>query len=180
MSARRLLIAVLVPVLLWSTACSATGMGWIQSSNAPVDPNCTDPTTQFCTDKAVFGFKFDGTTSTLSGSYHDPQGSTDQFGVVDVAFKGTGVLNPCKAGDPLCVNAPADTKGGCLAGEPQYQSQNPKIRGGGDFFLLLCDLDGDGTAGTAGTDFIFLTVDTGPYTGYRNLGNPQGNITVKQ
>ena len=158
---RRWLLPGLLPALLLASGCQATGMGWIQSNDG--------------VDKATFGFVFDGTTSTLSGSYHDPQGTTAN-GVVDVAFKGTGVLRPCKAGDPACVNAPP-AKGGCLTGELPYQSQNPKIPGDGLFLLLVCDLDG---TGGPGADFILLTVDTGPYTGYRNLGNPQGNITVKQ
>ena len=159
---RRWLVLGLLPALLLASGCQATGMGWIPSALVP-------------TDKATFGFVFDGTTSTLSGSYHDPQGQTAS-GVVDVAFKGTGVLRPCKAGDPACGHAPP-TKGGCLAGELPYQSQNPKFPGDGLFFLLVCDLDGNGP-GVDG-DFVFLTVDTGPYTGYRNLGNPQGNITVR-
>jgi hypothetical protein len=141
-------------------------MGWIPSALVP-------------TDKATFGFVFvfDGTTSTLSGSYHDPQGQTAS-GVVDVAFKGTGVLRPCKAGDPACTKAPANAKGGCLAGVLPYQSQNPKLPGDGSFFLFVCDLDGNGASMDG--DLIFLQVDTGPYAGYTNMGNPQGNITVKQ
>ena len=159
---RRWLVPGLLPALLLASGCQATGMGWIQSNDM--------------VDKATFGFVLDGTTSTLSGSYHDPQGQTTS-GVVDVAFKGTGVLRPCKAGDPMCVHAPANTKGGCLAGEPTYESQNPKIPGDGMFFLLVCDLDG--TGGT-GADLISVAVDTGPYAGYRNDGTPRGNITVKQ
>ena len=160
---RRWLRLGLLPALLLASGCQATGMGWIPSALVP-------------TDKATFGFVFDGTTSTLSGSYHDPQGTTTMFGVVDVAFKGTGVMRPCKAGDPACVNAPP-AKGGCLLGELQYDSQNPKIPGSGFFFLLVCDADGNGPS--VNGDFVLLTVDTGPYTGYRNTGNPQGNITVK-
>src|SRR5207253_533034 len=68
------------------------------------------------TDKATFGFVYDGTTMTFSGSYHDRQGQT-AFGVVDVAFKGTGVMRPCTAGEPVCARAPAlGQKGGCLFG----------------------------------------------------------------
>ena len=159
---RRWLLPGLLPALLLASGCQATGMGWIPSTDG--------------VDKATFGFVFDGTTSTLSGSYHDPQGQT-ATGVVDVAFKGTGVLRPCKAGDPACVNAPP-AKGGCLVGVPNYESQNPKFPGRGMFFLLVCDLDGNGASMDG--DLIFLQVDTGPYAGYTNMGNPQGNITVKQ
>jgi hypothetical protein len=164
---RRWLLPGLLPALLLASGCQATGMGWIPSTDG--------------VDKATFGFVFDSTTTstttstTLSGSYHDPQGATTS-GVVDVAFKGTGVVRPCKAGDPACTRAPANAKGGCLTGEPSYTSQNPKIPGGGMFFLLVCDLDG---TGGAGLDFIFIQVDSGPYMGYTNLGDPQGNITVK-
>ena len=50
------------------------------------------------------------------------------FGVVDVAFKGTGVMRPCTAGEPVCARVPAlGQKGGCLFGSPSYTSQNPKI-----------------------------------------------------
>jgi hypothetical protein len=45
---RRVLI-VLVPFALLATGCTATGMGWIPSALSP-------------TDKATFGFSFDGTT----------------------------------------------------------------------------------------------------------------------
>jgi hypothetical protein len=157
---RRGLLLGLLPALLLASGCQATGMGWILSNDG--------------VDKSTFGFVFDGTTNTLSGSYHDPQGTT-MLGVVDVAFKGTGIVRPCKAADPACVKAPP-AKGGCLVGEPQYESQNPKIPGSGMFFLLVCDIDG---TGGPGTDFIFLTVDTGPYRGHMNTGNPQGNITVR-
>jgi hypothetical protein len=44
-------------------------------------------------------------------------------------------------------------------------------------FLLVCDADGNGAATEA--DTIFIQVDTGPYMGYTNSGNAQGNITVR-
>ena len=100
--------------LVLGSGCQATGMGAI--------PSLLDPT-----DKATFGFVYDGTTMTFSGSYHDRQGQT-AFGVVDVAFKGTGVMRPCTAGEPVCARAPAlGQKGGCLFGSPSYTSQNPNI-----------------------------------------------------
>jgi hypothetical protein len=61
----------------------------------------------------------------------------------------------------------------------EYQSQNPALPGDGTFFLLVCDLDGNSIASTSGEDSIFIEVLGGPYTGYVNMGNPQGNITVK-
>jgi hypothetical protein len=160
---RRWLLLGLLPALLLASGCQATGMGWIRSNDG--------------VDKATFGFVLDGTTSTLSGSYHDPHGTLETGQIVEVAFKGSGVVRPCKAADPACVKAPP-AKGGCLAGEPQYESQNPKIPGSGMFFLLICDLDGNGASMEGGGDVVLVTVDTGPYTGYRNTGNPQGNITV--
>ena len=159
--------------LVLGSGCQATGMGAI--------PSLLDPT-----DKATFGFVYDGTTMTFSGSYHDRQGQT-AFGVVDVAFKGTGVMRPCKGSDPLCAKAPAlGEKGGCLFGNPSYTSQNPKIP---DLFpaefqrltLLICDSDGTlGSNSPFPDDFIFISVDTGPYEGYTNAGTPSGNITVRR
>ena len=88
-------------------------MGWIPSMLGP-------------TDKATFGFVFDGTTVTFSGSYHDSHGQT-ALGVVDVAFKGTGVMRPYKAGEPACAKAPATTKGGCLFGSPPVRLRIQKF-----------------------------------------------------
>jgi hypothetical protein len=147
--------------MVLASGCQATGMGWIQSADL--------------VHKATFGFVFDGSTSTLSGSYHDPNGRIAGL-PVDVAFKGTGVVRPCKAGEPTCAKGPANAKGGCLLGVPSYTSQNPDIPGGGMFSLLVCDLDG---TGGAGADFILISVDSGPYTGYSNSGTPSGNITVR-
>jgi hypothetical protein len=139
-------------------------MGWIQSSDL--------------VDKATFGFSFDATTGTLSGSYHDPQGRTAK-GIVEVAFKGTGKLNPCST-DVRCQQLKPPTKGGCLSGEPTYQSQSPSTPGEGMLFLVVCDADGNAAPSDVGTDTILIQVDTGPYMGYANSGNPHGNITVKQ
>jgi len=158
--------------LVLGSGCQATGLGAI--------PSLLDPT-----DKATFGFVYDGTTMTFSGSYHDRQGQT-AFGVVDVAFKGTGVMRPCTAGEPVCARAPAlGQKGGCLFGNPSYTSQNPRIP---DLFppefqrvtLLVCDSDGSlGSSSPFPNDFILISVDTGPYEGYTNAGTPSGNITVR-
>ena len=168
---RRLTVSALVPVALLLSGCSATGMGSIVPI---VDSTALDATTKA---KATFGFSFDATTSTFSGSYHDPNGRI-AVGIVDVALKGTGVLRPCKASEPACVKAPANTKGGCAVGPAvPYESQNPKIPGSGTFFLLVCDADGNGLADDG--DTIFIQVDTGPYMGYTNSGNAQGNITVR-
>jgi hypothetical protein len=160
----RCLLVVLVPFALVVTGCTATGMGSIPSALSP-------------TDKATFGFSFDGTTQTLSGSYHDPQGMTDLHGAVEVAFKGTGKVNPCST-EPRCQQLAPPTKGGCLQGEVAYESQNPKIPGSGLVFLDLCDADGNGQVDVGGTDAIVVLVDTGPYAGYANTGSAQGNITV--
>ena len=158
--------------LVLGSGCQATGMGFIQSVLVP-------------TDKATFGFVFDATTSTFSGSYHDPHGQT-VLGVVDVAFKGTGVVRPCKVAEPACAKAPANgPKGGCLVGSPSYTSQNPKVP---DTLptdlqrvtLLICDSDGTlGSTSLFPDDFILISVDTGPYEGYTNAGTPSGNITVR-
>src|SRR4051794_335583 len=146
---RRALV-VLLPFALLASGCSATGMGWIPSQLSPGD-------------KATFGFSFDGTTSTFSGSYHDPQGMT-VAGVVDVAFKGTGKMNSCST-EPRCQQVGPPSKGGCLSGEPAYQSQNPKVPGSGTLFLQLCDADGDGDVSLLGGDSILVLVETGPYMG---------------
>jgi hypothetical protein len=61
----------------------------------------------------------------------------------------------------------------------EYQSQNRALPGDGMFFLFVCDLDGNGAVSTSGEDLIAIFVVNGPYTGYSNTGNPQGNITVK-
>ena len=160
---RRVLVTGAVPAVLLLAGCTATGMGWIPSNDG--------------VDKATFGFTFDDTTSTLSGSYHDPQGMTAAHGVVDVAFKGTGVIQPCKVSDAACGHAPANIKGACAEGDPSYESQNPKLPGSGTLHLQVCDVDGNGAANPG--DFISITVSTGPYTGYHNQGDPQGNITVR-
>ena len=158
--------------LVLGSGCQATGMGAI--------PSLLDPT-----DKATFGFVYDGTTMTFSGSYHDRQGQT-AFGVVDVAFKGTGVMRPCTAGEPVCARAPAlGQKGGCLFGSPSYTSQNPNIPdtlppAAQRVTLLICDSDGSlGSSSPFPNDFILISVDTGPYEGYTNAGTPSGNITVR-
>jgi hypothetical protein len=161
----RVAAIVLVPLALSVAGCTATGMGWMQSAVSP-------------TDKATFGFSFDGTTQSFSGSYHDPQGMTDVNGVADVAFKGTGKVNPCGA-EPRCQLAGPAIKGGCVFGEPEYQSQNPRLPGSGLVFLEFCDADGDGSIDVGGTDAVLVIVDTGPYAGYANSGTPHGNITVR-
>jgi hypothetical protein len=149
-------------------ACTASGAGTLPSNDA--------------TRKASFGFTFDGTTSSFSGSYHDPRGQILDLGngtvlaTVDVDLKGTGRLHPCTPSDPACAGAPP-VKGGCVVGEPAYQSQNRLFPGGGIMFLLVCD--GDGVNSTVDDDSIMIDVETGPYTGYQNQGNPSGNTTVK-
>jgi len=81
----------------------------------------------------------------------------------------------------------AAVQGGCIAGEPKYQSQNPKVPGSGMLFLVLCDGDSSGGVSLEGGDAMLVQVDTGPYEGYTNSCDPaalepctslQGNITV--
>ena len=164
---RRWLFLGLLPIIILATGCQATGTGAI-------------PSLLFPGDKATFGFiavsDATGLTQDFSGSYHDPQGQT-AIGIVDVAFKGVGGLQKCQPGvDPACAQAPNNVKGGCYVGLAlQYQSQNPNIPGSGTFFLLACDVDG---TGGNGTDFLLITVESGPYTGYSNAGTPSGNLTV--
>jgi hypothetical protein len=52
----------------------------------------------------------------------------------------------------------------------------PAYPGGGNLFLFVCDLDGDGVVSTG--DFISIDISTGPFAGYTNSGEPSGNITV--
>lgn len=153
------------------TACQATGQGWMRS-NVP-------------TQKATFGFVLDGATSTLSGSYHDPQGqvlntSTNIVRTADVWFKGTGVVRngPPPSDSPLLC--PSDSLGSSdpgklLFGFPTYDSQNPNSPGSGEFFLIVCDMGHGGTVG----DFVAISVLSGPYAGYTNSGPVEGgNLTV--
>jgi hypothetical protein len=163
---RRSSLAGVAVAALVLAGCTATGAGWLPSNDA--------------TQKATFGFSYDGSTSSLSGSYHDPRGQvTDPLdgsvlGIVDVDLKGTGRLHPCTPSD--CRAAPP-TKGGCVFGEPAYQSQNRRLPGSGVMFLEVCD--GDGVDATVDDDFVLLIVETGPYTGYRNQGQPSGNTSVR-
>jgi hypothetical protein len=138
--------------LLATSACQATGMGWIPSASE------TDPTA-----KATFGFVYDGASQTFSGSYHDK--------AMGVDLKGSGVLkeSPPPAG--------VKSKGGCLAGElVPYESQNPDYPGDGTLTLFVCDIDGSGSFSK--TDFLAILVTSGPFTDYVNFGDPSGNITV--
>jgi hypothetical protein len=169
---RRYALVFAAVAMVLGSGCQATGMGSILSLTFP-------------TDKATFGFVLDGTTMTFSGSYHDPQGQT-VFGVVDVAFKGTGVLRPCRAGEPTCAKAPVNgPKGGCLFGDLSYTSQNPHVPDIAPaelqrLSLLVCDSDGEfGSASPFPDDFMFISANTGPYEGYSNAGTPSGSITVK-
>jgi hypothetical protein len=147
------LLAVVAAALL-ATACQATGMGWIPSASL------TDPSA-----KATFGFVFDDTTQTFSGSYHDH--------ALGVDFKGTGVL---KGGPPP---AGMNAKGGCVFSDPdplrapRYESQNAARPGSGTVLITACDLDG-----LSLVDYIIIEVTSGPYMGYKNQGIPSGNITV--
>jgi hypothetical protein len=137
-------------------------MGWIP---AKMDP----------TGKATFGFDFvvnpSAGTSTFQGSYHDPQGLLVGGKVVEVAFKGQGVLKP----GPPPPEAPAGAER-CLLGLPHYQSQSPDLRGGGQLELTVCDMGNGPGAG----DFILIQVLDGPYALYQNGGFPQGNIHVQK
>jgi hypothetical protein len=137
---------LLLPAVLLVTACQATGMGWIPSA---IDPS----------QKATFGFVYDGTTQTMSGSYIDHAGT--------VTFKGTGVM---RAGPPP---AGMKVKGGCIAGEPMYESRDRNNPGTGVLTLIVCD-------GGGSEDFIGIIVTTGPFAGYQNSGTPSGNTTVTQ
>lgn len=167
------MLTAVVPLVLLLSGCTATGTGRLPS-NDPFQ-------------KATFGFSFqttNGADASFSGSYHDPRGvlldanGMSLPGFVDVAFKGTGVMHTCTgATDPTCRSAPA-AKGGCIGGTPEYTSQNPAIPGSGTLTLLLCDLDGSGASVDA-ADSVDIVVDTGPYAGYRNTGNPSGNLTVR-
>jgi hypothetical protein len=148
-----------VTIAVVLSACTqATGMGWIPSSGVP-------------TEKATFGFVFDGTTGTLSGSFHDRHGLIAGQ-IIEVAFKGTGVMKP---------KPPPPDLGdyGCVWGTNlSYDSQNPNVPGSGTFVLVVCDFD-HFTQPSPTKDFIFITVDSGPYLGYHNEGLVQGgNITV--
>lgn len=162
-SGRRAL--VVVPLALLTAACTATGGGSIPSQLGPT------------TGKATFGFTINADTGTWSGSYHDPQGITDA-GPADVAFKGTGKTHPCST-DPRCVKLAPPTKGGCIATEAPYQSQNQTIPGTGTVFWFVCDMDADGQPDVDGTDTLLVLVESGPYSGYENSGDVQGNITTR-
>jgi hypothetical protein len=144
---------LVLSAILLATACQATGAGWI--------PSALDPS-----EKATFGFVYEGTTQTFSGSYHD-RGCALTF--CDVTIKGTGILRTVPP--PAGMNV----KGGCLGGEPTYESRDPARPGVGLLTLVACDGGGAGE-----TDLIAIIVTTGPYAGYQNSGAPSGNITVTQ
>ena len=121
--------------------------------------------------RTTFGFVFDQTTSTFSGSYQDT--------CAGVALRGTGVLRADAPGQ-----SPASLPcAGTIFGSPlAYEAQNPKIArdpaapSGGTLNLWVCDF---GTPGT-GNDLFFLQVLDGPYAGYTNTGTLQaGNIQVQ-
>jgi hypothetical protein len=152
---------LLLPVILLATVCQATGMGWI--------PSALDPS-----EKATFGFVFDGTTQTFSGSYHD-HGCGVTF--CNVTFRGTGVMKAKPPPDGMKI------KGDCIGGEPTYESRDQANPGVGTLTLLLCDADGSG--GMGGEDFVAIIVTSGPYCPlgvppfcYQNSGSPSGNVTV--
>src|SRR3954470_16537568 len=113
----RVAAIVLVPLALSVAGCTATGMGWMQSAVSP-------------TDKATFGFSFDGTTQSFSGSYHDPQGKTDLNGVADVALQEHRQGHPLRGEAARRARGPGD-QGGGFWGEPAYESQNPRLPGSG-------------------------------------------------
>lgn len=140
---------LLLPALLLAAACQATGTGWIPSRDL--------------TDKATFGFVFDGATQTLSGSYHDHSEG--------VTLKGTGFMRAAPPPPGMRI------KGGCIAGEPMYESRDQSNPGTGILTLFVCDADG---GGMGGEDFIAIIVTSGPYMDYQNSGSPSGNITVTQ
>jgi|tagenome__1003787_1003787.scaffolds.fasta_scaffold20823946_3 hypothetical protein len=165
-SGRRALVVVAVPVALLASGCTATGGGSIPSELSPM------------TDKATFGFSIDADAGTWSGSYHDPQGVTTDLGVVDVRFKGTGKTHPCNT-DPRCVKLASTAKGGCIPAQAPYQSQNPNIPGSGLVSWYVCDMDGDVEPDVDAADTLLVIVDTGPYMGYTNGGDVQGNITTR-
>ena len=165
---RRWFALMLVPGLLLATGCKGTGLGWIQSALAPGE-------------KATFGFSFvvqplangdtTGGTAGFSGAYRDPQGMLVGGKVVEVAFKGTGVL---KNTPPPAELSPAYQ--GCMLGIADYESQNPNVPGRGTVELLLCDRGNGPSSG----DFVSVDVLSGPYMPYHNGGVAQGNITVNK
>ncbi len=163
-----LVLAVLAGIVVLS-GCTASGAGWIPSNVA--------------TAKATFGFSFrvaDDGRASFTGSYHDPRGTveTSATSTVDVRLKGSGKVHSCNPSNGGCVSAPP-SKGGCIGGSGvPYTSQNPSRPGSGTLTLVVCDLDGNRTP-TPESDTVFLQVDTGPYAGYTNSGNPRGNVTVR-
>ena len=155
---RRWVLIGLLPAMLLASGCQANAGGWIPSNDG--------------ISKATFGFVFDALSNTFSGTYKDPNGQTP-LGTLDVDIFGTGVV---RTGPPGQFQAVLCT-GSTVFGTTPYQVNSGAFKGAtGTLDLFLCDLDGNGKANEG--DFLSITVTSGPYTGYRNAGFVQGNISL--
>ena len=162
----------MLPVLVFAMGCQATGLGFIPS--ADLNP----------TDKATFGFIYDGPSLSFSGSYHDKTGVIG-ISQVDVAFKGTGITRKCSSVEPC--GAPGKFPWAVLLigianYVPQDQTLQPACAATATnpnpcvVQFTFFDLDGNGAVNMG--DFVTIDVLSGPYAGYHNEGVPSGNLTV--
>jgi hypothetical protein len=51
--------------------------------------------------------------------------------------------------------------------------------GTGTVFWFVCDMDADSQPDVDGTDTLLVSVESGPYAGYENSGDVQGNVTTR-
>src|SRR5919199_2083477 len=145
--------------VLLLTACQASGGGTLPS----VGTDCRGY------GNATFGFTASDTTAaptpdaagTFQGTYIDR--------CAGVMLRGTGGLRP--------VAPPADAPPGfsvCVLATADYQSTNPQQPGSGTMTVLACDLAAQPKKD--GSEFVAISVDTGPFAPYVNAGLTAGNI----
>jgi hypothetical protein len=157
------LLAILVPALVLTSACEATGKGTIQSSSLSNHAKA-----------ARFKFDFISTlnpgatiSSSFKGQYKDKDGQLPNGQPISVHLKGTGLMKSSKSKG-------STPTGGCMFGAPGYESLNPDFPGTGLLELLVCD-GGPGST----NDYFSISVLDGPYASYQNAGTVlKGDITV--
>ncbi|MDH5630861.1 MAG: hypothetical protein OEY96_11980, partial [Gammaproteobacteria bacterium] len=125
--------------------------------------------------KANFGFNGDSCSGQVTGkfNFHDKD-----FGAETGGVKMNGTV---KATDH-CVASGTGTKLNTMCSQCangylitlDYKSTNPKKKGNGSAMACVKD-NGQGMKATS-SDSIWVKVTSGPYSGYNNNGNVQGNI----
>lgn len=142
-----------------------TGGGWIPSAE---------------TGKANFGFKGDSCSGPVTGqfNYHDKNA---QAGGVKVQGEVVTAVKCLADSDLGSLPAPEFCSTVCALGvglpalgvEVNYRSTNPNARGSGTAFACVAD---NGEGANATSDLAAIAIVSGPFTGYTNAGEVQGNI----